>query len=155
MTAHAILVQLVILGLSMAVLTEFLYLLTGKAQFQKAGGWLLWGGALLAVLAVITGNLAREVVTIPVAAESLVETHRTAGMLTMSIFLAVAALRLALLKWGGFPKPLKWVYYLLLVVAALFLFRTGTLGASMVNEHGVGQKASEKAPLKKPLFEEE
>ncbi len=155
MTAHAILVQLVIVVLSAAIVIDFLHLITGNEKFRPLATGLLLGGTAAAVLAVLTGLRARGIVEIPPEAKIWVDQHRDSGLLTMGSFLLLSAVRLLFLKFHWLKKPVRWGYYGLIIIAAVWLFRTATLGANMVNEHGVGKKASEKAPLKKPLFEEE
>lgn len=154
MPLHSYIVQLVIFGLAIAVVTDFLQLITGKEKFRSIATWLLVIGTIAAIFAVITGNQAHEIVEIPPGAEALVDAHRQSGLLTMWVFIALSAIRFAFLKFELFKKPLKWGYYLLALVALVFLFRTGTLGAEMVNEHNVGIKKMEKKPIKKPGFDE-
>jgi len=154
MPLHSYIVQLVIFGLAIAVVTDFLQLITGKEKFRSLATWLLLIGTTAAIAAVITGNQAREIVEIPSGVEALVDAHRQSGLLTMWVFIALTAIRFAFHIFGLFKKPLKWGYYLLAIVALIFLFRTGTLGANLVNEHGVSVKKSEQKPIKKPGFDE-
>jgi len=154
MPLHSYIVQFVIFGLAIAVVTDFLQLITGKEKFRSMATWLLLIGTIAAIAAVITGNQAREIVEIPSGVEALVDAHRQSGLLTMWLFIALTAIRFAFIKFGWFQKPLKWGYYLLAVAALVFLFRTGTLGANLVNEHGVSVKKTEKQPIKKPGFDE-
>ncbi len=154
MPLHSYIVQLVIFGLAIAVVTDFLQLITGKEKFRSIATWLLVIGTIAAIFAVITGNQAREVVEIPSGVEALVDAHRQSGFITMWIFIALTAIRFVFLKFGLFQKPLKWGYYLLAIIALVFLFRTGTMGAEMVNEHGISVEKMEKQPIKKPGFDE-
>ncbi len=154
MPLHSYIVQLVIFGLAIAVVADFLQLITGKEKFRSIADWLLLFGTIAAIFAVITGNQAREIVEIPSGVEVLVDAHRQSGLLTMWVFIALTAIRFAFHKFGLFKKPLKWSYYLLAIIALIFLFRTGTLGAEMVNEHNVSVNKSEKKPIKKPGFDE-
>jgi len=149
---HPVIVHFTIALLSVAVISDFLYLITKKETFYQVASWMLVIGAMCAVGAVLTGNQAASRVEIPAEIEALVQTHRNSGQITMWSFLSLAALRFLFIKLRLFQKPLKWIYYLASAAALLFLFRTGLLGGEMVYIHGVGVNKSA-PPVSKPSFE--
>jgi uncharacterized membrane protein len=151
---HPIIVHFAIALLSVAVICDFLYLISQKENFRQISNYLLVIGTLSAVGAVLTGNQAFKVIEMTPEIEKLVNDHRSAGQLAMWIFIALTGMRFLLIKLQWFAKPFKWIYYLFGMVALVFLFRTGLLGGKMVYIHGVGVHKSEPAPAEKPSFEE-
>lgn len=151
---HPIIVHFTIALLSVGIITDFLYLISRKENHRQTAGYLLILGSISAVLAVLTGNAAADVVTISAEARPLVENHRSSGTLTMWLFLLVGAIRIILVRQRQFNRSLKWIYYCFGLVALLSLFRTGLLGGNMVYFHGVGMERPLAPPAEKPSFEE-
>ncbi|MFQ5583136.1 MAG: DUF2231 domain-containing protein [Calditrichia bacterium] len=150
---HPVIVHFAIALLSTAIVLDLLYLLSGKEQFRQVSKYLLIAGTLSAVGAVLSGNHEVQSIQKIPEFEQLIESHQTSGTWTMWIFIAVTILRFVFEKFRFFSKPLKWIYYLLGVIALVFLFRTGFLGGEMVYIHGIGTSQTKKAPLSKPSFE--
>jgi uncharacterized membrane protein len=151
---HPIVVHFAIALLSVAVVCDFLYLITKKENFWQITNYLLVAGTLSAIGAVLTGNQAFKLIEVTPEIEALVNDHHNSGQLAMWVFIALSGMRFLFIKLQWFKKPLKWVYYLYGMVALVFLFRTGLLGGEMVYIHGVGIHKSEPAPVEKPSFEE-
>jgi len=149
---HPVIVHFTIALLSVAVISDFLYLITKKDTFYQVANWMLVIGAMCAVGAVLTGNQAASRVEIPAEIDALVRAHRNSGQITMWSFVILTALRFLFIKLRLLQKPLKWIYYLASVTALIFLFRTGLLGGEMVYIHGVGVNKSA-PPASKPSFE--
>lgn len=150
---HPVIVHFTIALLSVAVISDFLYLITKKETFYQVANWMLAIGVTCAVGAVLTGNQAASRVEVSGEIETLVQTHRNSGQITMWSFVVLTALRFLFIKLRLFQKPAKWIYYLFSVAALLLLFRTGLLGGEMVYIHGVGVNKSA-PPVSKPSFEE-
>ena len=150
---HPLFVHFTIALLSVAVICDFLYLLSKKENFWQISNYLLVIGTLSAVGAVLSGNQAAQMVEMSADVEQMVNSHRNAGQLTMWSFLALSALRFLFIRFKLFEKPLKWAYYLLGLIALIFLFRTGLLGGEMVYIHGVGIQKNAQPPAEKPSFE--
>lgn len=148
---HPIIVHFAIALLSIAVITDFLFLITKKEHFQQIATYLLLLGTLSAIGAVLTGHQAENVVLKTPLIENLIHTHQTAGTITMWIFIVLVIIRLAFIKFRLFEKPVKWIYYLIGLAGFIFLLRTGILGGEMVYIHGVGIEKT-KTPATKPSF---
>lgn len=84
----------------------------------------------------------------------MVNSHKLSGEITMWIFIALTTLRFLFIKLKKFNEPVKWVYYLIGLMALVFLFRTGILGGEMVYIHGVGTSDKVKKPTEKPSFDQ-
>ena len=150
---HPIIVHFTIGLLSVAILTDLLYLLTGKDNFRQLSAYLLGIGIVCSIGAVLTGNQAREAIEIAPELEGLVDSHRLSATIAMWSFIALGVCRFIFAKLHWLDKPQKWFYYLLGIVAVIFLFRTGILGGEMVYIHGVGIHKETQKPLQKPSFE--
>ncbi len=150
---HPIIVHFAIALLSVAVIADLLYLVTRKQNFWQLTNLMLLIGILSALIAVITGNQAFQVVNVPEGTKPLVLSHQLSGQITLGLFLAVGILRWVFIRLKLFANPVKWIYYLLLIAASFFLFRTGVLGGEMVYIHGVGTKKESVKPAAKPSFQ--
>lgn len=149
---HPIIVHFAIALLSIAIITDFIYLLTRKEHFRQIATYLLILGTASAIGAVLTGHQALAAVDITPQVEPLVNTHKNSGQVTMWIFVALTTLRFIYFKFRLFEKPTKWIYYLVGIIAFSWLVRTGILGGEMVYIHGVGISNQAKEPLQKPTF---
>lgn len=149
---HPIIVHFAIALLSIAIITDLIYLISKKEHFMQIATYLLLTGTVSAIAAVLTGHQAEEAVLKTPEIEALISAHKNSGEITMWIFIAVAALRFPYIKFKLFEKPLKWIYYLGSIIALTFLLRTGILGGEMVYIHGVGISEEAKKPVPKPSF---
>lgn len=149
---HPIIVHFAIALLSIAVITDLIYLISKKEHFMQISTYLLVTGTLSAIAAVLTGHQAEGAVIKTPEVEALISSHKNSGEITMWIFIAATALRLFFLKFKLFQKPVKWIYYAVSIVALSFLLRTGILGGEMVYIHGVGISQEAKKPVQKPSF---
>lgn len=154
MLFHPIVVHFAIALLSLAVVLEFLFLISKKENHWQLAGQMMVAGTVFAILAVITGHLAYDQVEIKKSVEALVHSHRDTGTIAMWGFIVLTAIRFAFIRFSLFKKPIKWLYYLLVIFAVTFLFRTGLLGGEMVYFHGVGVQQQVPPSLEKPSFEE-
>ena len=150
---HPIIVHFTIVLLAVAVVCDFLYLLTQKKNYWQIAGILLVIGTLSAIGAVLTGSHAYEVVDIPRSARRLVRQHRNTGTSAMWLFILTSALRFGFIQFDLFQKKIKWLYYLVALISLLFLFRTGLLGGEMAYIHGVGVEKPLPQQPQKPVFE--
>lgn len=151
---HPVFVHFTIALLSVAVICDFLYLISKKENFWQISNYMLVIGTLSAVGAVLTGNRAAQMIEMTPVIEQMINSHRNAGQLTMWVFVTLAALRFLFIRFKFFNKPLRWIYYVLGLIALVFLFRTGLLGGEMVYIHGVGIQKNTQQPAEKPSFEE-
>ena len=96
---HPIIVHFAIVLLAVAVVCDFLYLLTQKKNYWQIAGILLVIGTLSAIGAVLTGSHAYEVVDIPRSARQLVRQHRNTGTSAMWLFILTSALRFGFIQF--------------------------------------------------------
>lgn len=151
---HPVIVHFAIALLSVAVICDFLYLVSKKDNFWQIANYLIVAGTLSAIGAVLTGTQAFKLIEVNPNIEHLVNSHRSSGQMAMWMFIALTGLRFLFIKLQLFQKPLKWLYYILSLIALVFLLRTGLLGGEMVYIHGVGIHKTEPVPREKPTFEE-
>ncbi len=151
---HPIIVHFAIALLSIAVITDLIYLITKKENFQDISTYLLVLGTLSAIGAVLTGHQAEEAVIKNPQVENLINTHESSGEITMWIFIVLTASRFFCIKFKLFEKPVKWFYYVFGIIALSFLLRTGILGGEMVYIHGVGTSDKTEKPIQKPSFKQ-
>lgn len=106
---------------------------------SKAAHLLLFFGVLGAVAAVLTGQQAEMAFEYwNKAASELMEAHETFATITIWYFSALLVLRTFLVLKKKFTNIFKYVFVVLAIVGAYFVFQTGDLGGRMVYEHGIG-----------------
>lgn len=154
MLLHPLIVHFAIALLSVAVMSDLLFLVTKKNDFWQISNFLLIIGTIGAIAAVLTGIQAQKQISVSPDLEGLVRSHENSGKLTMLIFIAYTGLRLVLQKLRLFDTVWKWVYYITGIIALILLFRTGLLGGEMVYIHGIGIEKSAEPDLEKPSFNE-
>ena len=150
---HPIIVHFAIALLAISIITDFLYVISGKRNFWQIANFLLILGTISVIVAVISGNQAYQAAAIPENIEALVQSHRSSGVITMWFFIALSVMKLVFIRLNLFERSLKWLYYALIIIAAVFLFRTGILGGEMVYIHGVGIHKDAAPEPAKPSFE--
>ena len=148
---HPIIVHFAIALLSIAIISDLLYLISKKDIFWQTSTFLLSVGTLSAIGAVLSGHQAEDAVLKNPEVNDLISTHQTSGELTMWIFILLTSVRFTFIKLKLFEKPVKWIYYLIGIAGFIFLLRTGILGGEMVYIHGVGIEKA-KTPATKPSF---
>jgi uncharacterized membrane protein len=151
---HPIIVHFAIALLSIAIITDLIYLITKKENLKDISTYLFVLGTLSAIAAVLTGHQAEEAVVKTPQVETLISSHENSGEITMWIFIVLTASRFFYLKFKLFEKPVKWFYYVIGIIAFSFLLRTGILGGEMVYIHGVGISDKTEKPIQKPSFKE-
>jgi len=118
---------------------SFLFLLLGRLKkredFQRAAVWLLYLGTLGAVAAAGTGLLAEEKVSVPAAADEVIELHEFLGKVAAGLALVLSGLSLAGRRWKvpGLPAVLLVGLLILSGILALGADR----GALLVYHYGV------------------
>lgn len=150
---HPLIVHFTIGLLAVGVVADLLRLFNGKQNLLRISTYLLTAGTLCAVIAVVSGGLAAELLEVPPALQPLVDGHRASGQVTLAAFLLFMILRMLFQRFRWFGRPVRWLYFAVGLLSLLLLFRTGFLGGEMVYGHGLGLSAKEKTPISKPSFE--
>ncbi|NIS38119.1 DUF2231 domain-containing protein, partial [Candidatus Saccharibacteria bacterium] len=125
---HPVIVHFSIATLAIAVVSDFLYLLSKKQSLWDMSNYLLGLGTIFAIGAVLTGQQAIEIAKIPPQVEDMVYDHRDFGQMTMWIFIALSLMRVLFIWQKLFRKRIKWIYYGLALLGLVLLFRTGLVG---------------------------
>lgn len=149
---HPIIVHFAIALLSIAIITDFLYLISKKDHFWHIATYLLLLGTVSSIGAVLSGHQAEDGVLKNPEVDKLINIHMTSGEITMWIFILLIAIRFLFIKFRLFDKSIKWVYYVIGIIGFTFLLRTGILGGEMVYIHGVGTQEKTNTPVTKPSF---
>lgn len=122
------------------------WLLPGKedlrGQLRVVALWNLWIGYSIALVTAVFGWLAFNSVTHDAASHEAMTVHRNWALTTLVVFLPVV---LWSLFSSGQRRSPSWLFMLLLLVPALFLARTGWLGAEAVYRYGLGVMSLPKA----------
>jgi uncharacterized membrane protein len=113
---------------------------------EPAGVVVMALAAVSAVVAVLSGDEARDEAVVPAAAAALVSRHEQLGELVMWLLIAVAVLRIVLAARGWFSGTVAVVYLLLATAVAAAVVYQGHLGGQMVFRYGVGT-----APVQREL----
>jgi uncharacterized membrane protein len=130
---HPLLVHFPIAWLLLLLLLDLVTFGLRRRSWERAGRWLLLLTALSFAAAIVTGLLRAAGMPIEGPVVERLSQHRTAALVAGGLCLAAAALRgLALARGWTLAGPLKAIYLLLVVLAALGVMVGGHLGGKMV-----------------------
>jgi len=153
---HPVVVHFAIALLSLTILFDFIYWVSYKDKYLELGHFTIALGTLAALVAVFSGNQARQTLDVPEDLINLVNQHQLSGEITIWLFIALVILRIIYLKRNWFKTRLRWIYIAVAVIGTIFLFRTGFLGGEMVYIYGLGtgkgQQEIQKTSTAKPQF---
>jgi uncharacterized membrane protein len=142
---HALLNDLPIALLVMAVFFDLLALATRRIFFRQVGFSLLMAGALGAIAAVVSGLQAEEHIAHGEAVHRVMETHEKFALISLGVFGVLALWRLVREKrMGSLERNLA---VALSLAGFGVLFATGMFGGRLVFEHAAG--------IPSPVLEEE
>ncbi len=121
------------------MLLEIIGTVFNKDFFSKAAHLLLFLGVIGAVAAVLTGKQAELAFEYwNKEAGQLMEAHETYANITLWYFTAILVLRTAFVLKKKFTGYFRYIFVVLAVVGAYFVYETGDHGGRMVYEHGIG-----------------
>lgn len=127
---HPAIVHFPLAGIPLAFLGFLVWVLTGRSAFAKADVPPLAVGALAAVAAVLTGNIAYDTMGFSASMNEIAERHQLVATVVMVLTLILLALRIW--RWNRLLGPWRLVYGGGLFVASAMLGFTGFLGGSLV-----------------------
>ena len=148
---HPLIIHFPIAWWVAAVVADLVGLARPRAAWaDTVASFLYPAGALSAVVAYLTGRQAAATVLIPGMAHPIVQQHWNWALATTITFAIVALVRL----WTRFrwPRPQRAIRAALVgaaLVALVCLFQTGTRGARLVYERGVGVSVPGAVPPKR------
>jgi len=125
------------------VLLEIIGAFVKKDFFSKAAHLVLFLGVLSAFAAVLTGNsakvaaraLSKAGASIPLKA---IGEHEDYANFIMWFFAGLLVLRTYLVLKKKFIGAIKYIFVILALAGAFFVYRTGELGGRLVYKYGVG-----------------
>ncbi|MEI7835361.1 MAG: DUF2231 domain-containing protein [Planctomycetota bacterium] len=126
---HLLILHFPIAMILAAVMADALWLWLRKPIFRESGCWCIVVGAAAAIPTVITGFLFLDGMTLSGEMAELGETHETLGVITMSLALAAAAIRLA--ARNRLAGRWAYVYAVLVAAAAIFVGLAGHWGGML------------------------
>jgi uncharacterized membrane protein len=132
---HAALNDLPAALLLFAVLFDFLGPLNRRETLKTAGFWCLIAGVTGGLLAAGAGLMAEDVVEHSARAHTVMETHKTLALVSLSVF---AALLLWRLRRRTRSRKEETVFLTVGAVGVILLVWTAKLGGTLVFDHGLG-----------------
>ncbi len=149
---HSITVHFPIVLLLSYVVLEIISAFSKKEIFSKAAHITLFLGVLAAFLAVFTGQQALDLASkwekagaiMPLKA---ISKHEDSANLTMWYFVAILIVRTFLVLKKKFTVNVKFMFVVLALLGAYFIYQTGKYGGKLVYKYGVGTELK-KAEIK-------
>ena len=136
---HPIIVHTPLALLIFSVAFELIGLATDSEWWRKAAFTLLLIGAAGAVVAMLSGEAAEEIVEHAQNVDpDVIERHGNAGKLTMWIALGAVAARMVAFGMQRGRTPIAGLALILQLAAATMVVVTGLRGGALVYEHGAG-----------------
>jgi uncharacterized membrane protein len=120
-----------------------------RDQLQMVAHWNLWIGYAMALITAVFGWVAYNSVTHDAPSHEAMTLHRNWALLTLGIFLPVVIW--SAVSFHQINNP-TWVFVLVLLIPALFLARTGWLGAEAVYRYGLGVLSLPQSEGKDPFM---
>lgn len=126
-------------------LLEVAALVTKKDSLCKMAAIFLGAGVIFALIAVLTGNQAHEVLKPvlrmkPSYIKEAIENHEQFATITLWFFFAMLVLRVYLLIKKNLSPNWRFVFFVLALLGMYFVYQTGILGGKLVYDFGVGTK---------------
>ena len=142
---HPVIVHFPIAFFVAYVFLEVASLIAKKESLCKMAAIFLGAGVIFALLAVLTGNQAHEVLKPalkmkPSYIEEAIENHEQFATITLWFFFAMLVLRVYLLIKKNLSPNWRFVFFVLALLGMYFVYQTGILGGRLVYDFGVGTK---------------
>ncbi|HSD64530.1 MAG TPA: DUF2231 domain-containing protein [Ignavibacteriaceae bacterium] len=140
---HPKIIHFPIAFLYIYVLLEAAGIFSGKTFLQKSAYLFLLLGVLAAVAAVISGNQAADIAArwkdkgalIPI---DLISEHENYATITLWYFSGLLVLRTYFVIKKKFKGAIQYLFILLALTGAYFIYQTGEYGGRLVYDHGIG-----------------
>lgn len=134
---HAMIIHFPIALLMAGFFSEFLGLITKKEFFKNTAVFLLLLGAIGAIVAYISGNLAGEGIEEGPLKNPL-ELHEKAATLTLWLAIVTALFRVVVFYFKYNRRWVNWVFVILFTALTGSVAATGYLGGQLVYKHAAG-----------------
>jgi uncharacterized membrane protein len=133
---HPMVVHFPIALLMASVFLDLLTVRWHQIGFRQASLYTLIGGLAGAVVSVITGSLAEELVEKSGVPKAALDLHETLGYATLWLFVGLLAIRLIMSR--GWLREIPALSIGVGLVGVVILAATGYYGGSLVYEFGAG-----------------
>jgi uncharacterized membrane protein len=133
---HAVLNDLPVALLVVAVLFDFGAAIWKRESLRWAGIWTLWAGVLGGWAAVVAGKLAEASLDHGEAIHELMELHERQALVTMGIFTVILGWKMY--RRFALPAVEEWVTRALSVLGVVGLCYVGYNGGKLMFEHAAG-----------------
>ena len=134
---HAMIIHFPIALLMAGFFSEILGLITKKEFFKNAAIFLLFLGAIGAIAAYVSGNMAGDGIEEGPLKNPL-ELHEQAATVTVWLSIVTALLRGIVLFFKYNRRWVNWVFIILFTALAGSVATTGYLGGQLVYKHAAG-----------------
>lgn len=142
---HPKIIHFPIAFLLVYLLLEVIGAIFKKEFFSKTAHLFLLFGVLGALAAVLTGNQAEDAFEgWNKTTSAILEVHKTYATITLWYFAALLVLRTFLVLRKKFNNFFRYIFCILAIIGAYFVFQTGDHGGEMVFHHGVGTQFHDK-----------
>lgn len=133
---HALLNDFPVALLVAGVLFEVAHLLTKRESFRNTSYWTLVVGAVLALVAILSGLKAEDSIQHGEAIHEIMKVHERLAWITFAIFGVVALWRIV--RESHMSRGERWMLVLVGVVGTGVLTATGREGGELVFDHAAG-----------------
>lgn len=135
---HPMIVHFPIALLIVAFLFDVISLFIKEEFYSKAGFYLLILGTLGVIAAFFTGNLAGSGISESGKLKDVLETHEEAALISMSIMIIAAVVRIIFVWKKKYYGVFKYVALTLILICVFSIARTGFYGGELVFKHAAG-----------------
>ena len=136
---HPKIIHFPIAFLIVYLLLELLGAIFKKDFFSKTAHLFLFFGVLGALAAVLTGNQAEDAFEgWNKTTSAILDIHSTYANITLWYFTALLLIRTFLVLRKKFNNLFRYIFCILAIVGAYFIYQTGEHGGQMVFKYGVG-----------------
>lgn len=133
---HPIIVHFPIALIIVAVICDLIGIISRKRSFIQTANIVSVFAAIGAVFAVVTGLLAEGSIWHPGPAHEILETHEMFGFIFLGVIIVTVIFRLAI--GDKIYSRLKWIGFIMVLIASGIVGYGGYLGGEMVYTHGAG-----------------
>ncbi len=140
MNLHPLLVHFPIALFSLAFVFEIIEIFK-KESFKNSSFLVLIFAILCAILAVQTGNIDAQNLSLNGKAKEILEWHQSSANFSLFLLALVFMVKFYIvLKRGKSARILVLVLFALYLLGLIFIYRTAYLGTKLVFEYGLGTK---------------
>ncbi len=134
---HALVIHFPIALIMVGFLSEIITLISKNEFFEKASLYLLILGSLGVIVAFVSGDFAGDGMTDGLL-QRPIGMHEEAALITLWLAIITTVFKSAMYFFNYEKNWVKWTSFILFILLALSVGRTGYLGGELVFKHGAG-----------------